>query len=132
MKDKIATILIADQNLENEDKLRIKLLNEGFRVFTVDSGRDAILYSRKRNIDIAIIDVNLNDIEGYKIIPLIKDINKNIKIIMTTSENSVSLERKCRATGIIYYAIKPLDTGLITDIVKRVIFKNKTINYYVK
>jgi len=59
---------------------------------------------RKRNITIAIINVNLKDIEGYKIVPLVKDVNLKIRII-TSLINSIELEGKHRKTGIIYYAI---------------------------
>ncbi|KPK96214.1 hypothetical protein AMJ80_01245 [bacterium SM23_31] len=118
MNNKKYTVLIADSDLHSVKKLEERFLIEGFRVFSVNSGRDAVLCMRKRNINIAIIDVNLKDMKGYTIVPLLKDINKDIKVIITTFRNSVELEGKCRETGIILYAIKPLDYTQIVKITK--------------
>jgi len=118
------TILIADSDTEQTKILKKRLSLEEFRVFIVDSGRDVVAFIRKREIDIVIIDVNLTDMEGYKIIPIIKDFDKKIKVIISTSENSLELESKCRAKGIIYYAIKPLVIEEIVKIVKDAL-KNK-------
>jgi DNA-binding NtrC family response regulator len=125
MNNSILTILIADSDLISAKNLEKELLKERFRVFIVDSSREIISQIRKREIDFAIIDVDLKDIEGYKIVPLIKDISKNIKVIITTSKSSVELEKKCRATGIIYYAIKPLDYDIIVGAIKYAIKKYK-------
>ena len=118
MKEKNNTVLIADCDKESLLKLKSTLSVEGFRVFTVNSAQKILEYIRKRNIDVAIIDVNLTDIEGHKVVPLVKDINNDIKIMLTAKENSPELESKCRQTGIIYYAIKPLDYEEIFDTIK--------------
>ena len=118
MNTKIRTVLLADSDQESVTDLKDKLLEEGFRVYSAGSGREALSYVRKRKINIAVIDADLKDIEGYKIVPLIKDINENIAVIITTKENSVELERKCRETGIIYYAIKPLNVVQFIEVIK--------------
>jgi DNA-binding NtrC family response regulator len=118
MNNNIYTVLIADSDFESAKNLEKILLKEGFQVFLVDSARKVFECIRKWEINIAIIDVDLKDIEGYKIIPLIKDINEDIKVIITISKNSPELEGKCRATGIIYYAIKPLNYEEIVNVVK--------------
>ena len=118
MNNKQFTVLIADSDSELTKILKKRLLLEDYRVFTVDSGREVVAFIRKREIDIVIIDVNLTDMEGYKIIPIIKDINKIVKVIITTSENSPELESQCREKGIIYYAIKPLVIDEILKVVK--------------
>ena len=123
MKNNSCTVLIADKDNMSAESLKRRLIGDGFRVFSVDSGRSTVSCVRKRNIDVAVVDVNLKDMEGYKIVPLIKDIKNNIKVIMTTSNNSIELESKCRETGIIYYAIKPCD-DVILNVVSSVIIKS--------
>ncbi|MFC1556484.1 response regulator [candidate division KSB1 bacterium] len=71
---------MADEDFEFVKNLKERFLAESFRVFTVNSGRDAVSCVRKRKINITIIDVNLKDMKGYAIVPLIKDINKEIKV----------------------------------------------------
>jgi DNA-binding NtrC family response regulator len=124
MKKSQYTVLIADTDAESRENMKSRFSKEGFRVFSVDSGKDAIACVTKRNTDIAVIDVVLKDIEGFKIVPIIKEINKNIRVIMTTSINFVELEGKCREVGILYYAIKPLDYNILVDVVKRAFEKH--------
>ena len=124
------TVLIADRDSKSVNNLTEKFQNERFRVFAFDSGKSVVSCIRKRNVDAAIIDVNLKDLEGYKIVPLIKDINKENKVMITTHENSSELESKCRETGIIYYDIKPLNLDDILDTVKKAVIipKKSSLN----
>lgn len=117
MKEKKYTVLLADTDIKSTTYLKEVFEAERIRVFCVASAREVLESVRKWDIDAGIIDAHLKDIEGYKIIPLIKDINKDIKIIMSTSTNSPELESRCREAGIIYYAIKPLDYDEIVKIV---------------
>ena len=118
MNNSRAIILLADNDIESIKNLEERFLKEGFRVFTADSARKALECVRKWKINFAIIDNDLKDIEGYKIIPLIKDLRPDIKVIISTLKNSHELEGKSRATGLVYYAIKPLDYDVIVDAVK--------------
>jgi len=125
MTKKNNTILVADINVDSMEKLKADLIDDGFRVFTVESGRNVLTCMRRRVVDIAIIDVDLKDMEGYKIIPLMKDINRDVKVVITTKSNSTELESICRAAGIIYYAIKPIDNSQLIKVVLSAIVNNK-------
>jgi len=118
MNDNRYTVLIADRDIDSTRNLKERFLKEDFRVFSVDSAQKALECVRKWKIDFTVIDNNLKDIEGYKIVPLMKDIRPDIKVIISTLQNSHELEGKSRATGILYYAIKPLDYDVIIDVVK--------------
>ncbi|MFC1477219.1 response regulator [candidate division KSB1 bacterium] len=112
------TVLIADCDEGFRNDMNEKFSDEGYRVFLADSGKDAVSCVMKREVNLAIINVDLEDIEGYKIIPMLKDINKDIKVIMTTAANSIERESKCRAAGIIFYALKPVDYTQVLSIMK--------------
>lgn len=125
MGENRATILIIDCVSSSINQLRDALVKDGFRVFLVHSGRETISIVRRRKINVAIIDVDIKDIEGYKIVPLIRDIKGDIKFIITTSENSVELEIKCREAGIVYYSFKPLNYSQIKYVIKSAIKTQK-------
>ena len=69
------------------------------------------------------------EINGYQIVPMLKDINNDLKVIITTDKNSIELESKCRTTGLIYYAIKPLDFELRVSIIKSAVVKQEVSGY---
>jgi len=52
------------------------------------------------------MEVNLPEIKGYDAVPIIKSIDPNLKIIITTRKNSRQLEAKVRSQEIFYYFIK--------------------------
>jgi len=125
-------VLIADKDEKFLKLLKEQLLSEGFRVFSVQSGREALAFMRRRTIKAAIVDAELKDMEGYILVPLLKDLNKSMKVIMTTCKNDPELESRCRETGIIYYGIKPLDYGEILEVLKSAIKNNNTMENFKK
>jgi DNA-binding NtrC family response regulator len=114
----IPTILIADSDNSSIEQLMDILGDEGYQSSRVSSGKDAIRQIRKDDIDVAIIDTRLSDMEGHKIIPIIKDISRRIRVIVTTAEHSEEMEREVRQKEVVYYAIKPGDYPLIKDAVR--------------
>ncbi len=99
-------ILIADADRICRERLAMLLMEDGFDVTCVASGREAINTICKCDVDVAIIDTRLSDIEGQKVVPIIKDMNRRIRIIVTTAEHSDDLETCVRRSEIVYYALK--------------------------
>ena len=52
------------------------------------------------------MDVEIPEMKGYEAVSIIKSINPEIKIIMTTAKNTKSLEAKVRKQDIFFYFIK--------------------------
>ena len=55
------------------------------------------------------MDVNLPEMKGYEAISIIKNIDPEIKIIMTTKKNTKRLEAKVREQDIFFYFIKSFE-----------------------
>jgi DNA-binding NarL/FixJ family response regulator len=53
-----------------------------------------------------IMDVDLPEMKGYEAVSILKSIDPDIKVIMTTKRNSKRLEAKVRAQDIFFYFIK--------------------------
>jgi DNA-binding NarL/FixJ family response regulator len=63
------------------------------------------------------MDVNLPKIKGYDAVSIIKAIDPESQIIMTTQKNDKDLELKVRNQDIVYYHIKSFDrTDLLAAI----------------
>ncbi len=92
-KDSTANILMVEEEkimytiliIEDDNALRIglefDLTAEGYSVVSAENGRAAL--ERLDSADIALLDVNLPDIEGYKLCREIKN-KKNIPVIFLT------------------------------------------------
>ena len=70
MSDKV---LVVDDEKEIADLLEFYLCNEGFEVYKFYNGHDAIRCIEKENIDIAVLDIMLPDIDGFQICQKIRE-----------------------------------------------------------
>lgn len=78
-------ILIVDDEKEITDLLEVYLVNEGYQVFKFYSGKDVLSCIRDNEIDLAILDVMLPDVDGFA---LCQSIRKEwyFPIIMLTAK----------------------------------------------
>lgn len=66
-------ILIVDDEKEIADLLEVYLQNDHYEVYKVYNGRDALRCMEKTEIDLAILDVMLPDIDGFRICQKIRE-----------------------------------------------------------
>jgi len=66
---------------------------------------------RKGNIHVILIDDEIDGIKACDVVPLLKNINPKIQIIVISSEESIGLVKRLRGAGIFYQAMKPVDLG---------------------
>ena len=77
--------------------------------YHVESGKglpDAIKKLSEGCFDCLIMDVDLPEMKGYEAVSILKNIDPNIKVIMTTKKNTKRLEAKVREQDVFYYFIK--------------------------
>lgn len=125
-------ILLADREQATLDSLKQRLCRKGRAVFATTSAKAALKMAKKTNIHIAVINMELSDKPGIELIPMLKRLHPDIRIIFTTSHHSIAIEAKARTSGIIMYMPKPLDLGLmeravtkgVKDVSNRIQYKN--------
>ena len=120
-----ARILIVDDD-ESIRKVLTEILTEkGYHVEAVENGRKAILRTKHRFYNLALIDIRLPDIQGVELITKMHDtLPKMVKIIITgypTLQNAIeALNRGADA-----YIIKPLDIEKTLKIIEEHLRKQK-------
>ena len=120
-----ARILIVDDD-ESIRKVLTEILTEkGYHVEAVENGRKAILRTKQRFYNLALVDIRLPDIQGVELITKMHDTSpKMVKIIITgypTLQNAIdALNRGADA-----YLIKPLDIEKTLKIIEKHLQKQK-------
>lgn len=66
-------ILVVDDEKEIADLLEVYLQNDGYTVRKAYSGNDALKYIETEEIELAILDVMLSDIDGFRICQKIRE-----------------------------------------------------------
>jgi DNA-binding NtrC family response regulator len=90
----------------------------GYKVETTRVVSEMIRRIRKGNVHVILIDDEIEGIKACDIIPLLKNINLKIQIIVISSEESIGLAKRLRVAGIFYQAMKPVDLGEVKSAVE--------------
>lgn len=79
-------VVIADDESEIRQLLRLYLEKDGYVVTEVDNGTDAVKACEKGDIDLALLDIMMPGLNGYQVIQRIRGIS-NIPIIMISAKS---------------------------------------------
>lgn len=82
-------ILIADDEAEIRDVLRLYLEKDGYKVTEAADGVEAMERLRKEKPDLAILDVMMPGLDGYRVLRNIREDN-NIPVIMLSAKDTDS------------------------------------------
>lgn len=114
-------ILVVEDAPDISSLLKIYFVSQGYEVLTAMRGRDALEICRKTPPNLALLDVNLPDMEGYEIGKALRASprTRHIPIIFLTARG----ERQDRLRGLgevqaQYYIVKPFDIEEVHTIVK--------------
>ena len=81
-----ATILIVDDEKEIADLIEVYLKNDGYTVYKYYNGLDALKCIESQPLDLAILDVMLPDVDGFRICQKIRE-KYFYPVIMLTAKN---------------------------------------------
>lgn len=109
-------ILIVEEDIAAAVDL-IRLMRKwGHRVIRVAGGKDAVQGVSGSPCDVAFINISLADEDAATLIPSLKAICPDIRIITMSDHNNEKLEARIRALGIVFYMAKPLHWELLKDL----------------
>ncbi|MDQ2730632.1 MAG: response regulator [Armatimonadota bacterium] len=106
-------ILLAEDNVINQ-RLAVQLLEKrGHQVVTTCSGREALATLKSQAFDVALLDVQMPDMDGFEATTIIRDNEKtsgaHLPIIAMTA-NALDGDRdRCLLAGMDSYVTKPLE-----------------------
>jgi PAS domain S-box-containing protein len=105
-------ILIVDDREENIIALEALLQRDDIRLFTTTSPNDALKIAWENNIAIALVDVQMPEMDGFELVEMLKS-NPRTKDILVIFVTAISKESKYAVKGFgagaVDYLYKPLD-----------------------
>lgn len=105
-KDKI-NILIVDDEEQFLDSMSKRLEVRDFNVIAVNRGEKAIEEARKKNMDIALVDLKMPGINGEETLKVLKKEHKSMEIVILTGHGSIDSAVECTKSGAYSYLQKP-------------------------
>ena len=110
-------ILIVDDEPRMCDSLKVLLSNEGYETQTGYSGQEALACLAKCDIDLALLDIVMPDMNGLQIMDHIKKQNLDTFVIVITGHASVDSAIESLRRGAYDYLRKPFE---FDELLKRV------------
>ncbi|MDO9034608.1 MAG: response regulator, partial [Methanoregula sp.] len=101
-------ILIIDDDEGTRKTLTLILKKKGFDVISAGTGQEGLELAKGRRISIALLDINLPDIEGIRLIAPLKGMHPNLTVIMITGFASMENAMRALNEGATGYVLKPI------------------------
>jgi signal transduction histidine kinase len=112
-------ILIADDEQVIRDLFERFLSQEGYRVSTAIDGQDALEKIKKENYAMLILDLKMPKISGMELLEQIREIKKDLIIIIITGYATVETAKEAIKQGCFDYITKPFNIEEVAIIIKR-------------
>jgi signal transduction histidine kinase/FixJ family two-component response regulator/HPt (histidine-containing phosphotransfer) domain-containing protein len=126
-----STILVAEDNNINQEIILGLLEDTGLNIILANNGQEAIdkYKSKKQDIELIFMDIQMPVMDGYKATKIIKDINSNIPIVALTANAMVEDIEKTKNAGMNEHLNKPIEVEkLYQTILKYVTVKTDKKN----
>jgi len=102
-------LLIAEQDMDSRKQIADLLIEAGYNVTVTNSAADAVEGILKKAAQVVILGSEFDDLTATDLIPLLKQCNRNLTIILVSAEDSLPVIRKLRKQGIFYHALRPVN-----------------------
>lgn len=104
-------ILIVDNEKEIRDIIRLHLLNAGMNVLEADSGKKTIEMLKKHPIDLLVLDLMMENMNGWDVLHYIKDQQMDTPMIILSARQLESDKIETLGLGADDYVTKPFSPG---------------------
>ena len=92
-------------------------------VFSAENGQDGLNIYKENidTIDLIVTDINMPKMNGITMCEQIRELNKDIPIVVTSAHNDTSFLKKAIEVGVSTYAMKPIDLYQLIDSITKAI-----------
>ncbi len=115
------TILVVDDEPNYQIVLSELLRDEGYEVFTADSGTAALPIVRDTDLDLVLSDMKMPGMDGIEFMKKIKKFNKDLPVILITAYAEVEKAVEAMHLGAFTYLAKPFSNEQLLASIRKAI-----------
>ena len=104
-----ARILIAEDDPENREALRLMLQLSGFVCLEAADGRAAVQTALAEQPDLVLTDISLPEMDGFEVVAELRAQHFTQPIIVVSAYDDEAFQQRARAAGANDYLTKPLE-----------------------
>jgi len=108
-------IMVADDSSTVRKFVSFSLKMKEYEVVQAEDGMDALEKMSQTHVDLAIVDLNMPNMDGYELIETIRSSEdySDLPVIILSSEGSEAAIEKGKQAGADSYMNKPFDTNML-------------------
>ncbi|TET11739.1 sigma-54-dependent Fis family transcriptional regulator [Candidatus Aerophobetes bacterium] len=114
----LAKILVVDDEPSMREMLSDLLKSEGYGVLAVANGEKAVARVRDKKPEVVLLDMKMSGMDGIETLTQIRQINKNVSIIIITAYGTMKNVVEAMKLGIYDYVTKPFDIEKLKRLVE--------------
>lgn len=116
-------VLVIDDEKHLRMLLRENLAAVGIETMEAGSGKDGIELAMRRPPELALVDIGLPDLSGWKVCERLQahPRTRRIQLIVQSGAVGKEIEAIARSYDINYWVYKPYDCGTVVELVKDVL-----------
>ena len=89
----------------------------GYKVFAATSGQEALSIVKKEHLDILVLDIKMEGVDGLKVLKEAKEKDPNVKAIMMTALRSEDKKKEAFEIGANEYITKPFNYDKVENVI---------------
>ena len=114
-------ILVVDDESSVREALTDILTDNGYRVECAGSGSEGLEKIEVLNPDAVLLDIRMPDIDGIKVLELVRRRGERVPIILITAYGSTQTTIEAMKLGAFDYLMKPLKISDMLEVVKKAV-----------
>lgn len=123
--EKKKTIIIVDDDKFILNVFSRILQKQGYNVDVVETGQETLEKMNEKEYDLALIDVNLPDINGIDLVSKLNSINPDLIKIVITGFPSIEDATSAMDQGVIAYLVKPVKSEELIELIAKKLNKQE-------
>ncbi len=123
-------IMVVDDEPDFLESVRRGLITSGFKNVLVEksSRKAASVFENGDVFDVALIDINMPDINGVELLEMLKNISPNTECIMVTAVDEARVAVECLKKGAYDYLVKPFSREELSLSINRALERKRLVD----
>lgn len=119
-------ILIVDDEPDVCEVISNFLGKRGYDVITANDGQEALSKLSTEKPDLILLDIRMPEMDGMECLRRIKELDKEVPVIMVTCVTNIDIARKSMELGATDYLTKPLGYSALETAISMHLFLKST------
>jgi len=107
--------------VDDQNGIRVLLMevfsSEGYQTFQASNGKMALEIVKNESPDLVLLDMKIPGMDGLEILKRVKEINRDIKVIMMTAYGELDMIKEATELGALMHFTKPFDIDEMRTVV---------------